>query len=331
MHYLKYAVLGSNSFAGSVFIGECLRRGLSVIGFNRSPEGSKIFLSHYKYRDLGKYIFVQADLNFELEKIKKNLDEFEPEVVVDFSGQGMVAQSWEYPHQWYQTNIVSKVKLHDYLRQVKWLKRYIRVSTPEVYGSNEVLIKESWNYNPSTPYAVSHAAIDMSLKAFNQQYDFPVIFTRFANFYGPGQQLYRIIPRAIICASFNLKLQLHGGGKSIRAFINAADVAEAIFKSACFGVVGEIYHFSPNEFMTIRQVVETIAVRMNVKDEDLFETAPERPGKDMAYLMNSAKARQHLGWDCQKKFDVGLDDTIEWIQSSLGEIKSLKWDYQHKA
>ena len=101
----------------------------------------------------------------------------------------MVAESWTAPAQWYTTNIVAKVRLHDWLRQQSWLERYVRISTPEVYGSHDTLQPESWHLNPSTPYAVSHAAIDLSLRAFHAHYGFPVVFTRFANFYGPGQQL----------------------------------------------------------------------------------------------------------------------------------------------
>ena len=84
----------------------------------------------------------------------------------------MVAESWENPSQWYTTNIVAKVKLHDLLRKRDFVKKYIRISTPEGSGSQDQLIKESWDLNPSTPYAVSHASIDLSLRAFNKNYSF---------------------------------------------------------------------------------------------------------------------------------------------------------------
>ena len=207
----------------------------------------------------------------------------------------MVAESWQNPAQWYNTNIVAKVKLHDQLRQKDWLERYIRISTPEVYGSQENLLQETWEYNPSSPYAVSHAAIDQSLKAFNKQYDFPVILTRFANFYGPGQQLYRIVPRTIIYALLGKKLQLHGGGTSVRAFISGVDVADAVMRSINYGLVGEVYHFSPERFLTIRKLIEIICSKMGVDFAELVEIAPDRPGKDQAYLMDSEKARRDLG------------------------------------
>lgn len=329
-HKKKYAVIGSNSFGGSAFVANLLANGNEVIGFNRSAESSPIFLPYLQSAHAHNYHFIKADINYDLKKIMSDLDQFEPEFIVDFAGQGMVAESWENPSQWYQTNIVSKVSFHDQLRSRKWLKRYLRISTPEVYGSQESLIAEGWVFNPSTPYAVSHAAIDMSLRTFHQQYGFPVIFTRFANFYGPGQQLYRIVPRAIICALSGKKLQLQGGGSSIRAFIHSQDMVEGIKQAIDRGIPGEIYHFSPREFLSICEVVNTIAQHIDVPFSQFVEMAPDRPGKDHAYLMDSSKAREVLGWRDEISFNFGVEQTIDWIKSSFNEIKLLPHDYIHK-
>ncbi len=330
MKYQRIAVLGANSFSGQSFIERALYEGIEVIGYSRSVEPSQIFLPYRRYKKGGLYKFIQADINNDLVSLMTSLDSFKPEVIVDFAGQGMVAESWLNPEQWYLTNIVSKVKLHNQLRHCDWMDRYIRISTPEVYGSHNEICKENWQYSPSTPYAVSHAAIDMSLKAFHQRYDFPVIFTRYANFYGPCQQLYRIIPRTIIFGLLGKKLQLHGGGLSKRAFIYGADVADAIIRSASFGVTGESYHFSPENFMSIRQVVKIICERMNTDFETLVDDAPDRPSKDHAYLMDSSKAREKLGWRESVSFEEGVDSTVEWVKTSIKEIQRLPLNYIHK-
>lgn len=331
MEYERFAVIGSNSFAGASLVAKLIANNKQVIGINRSPEGSNIFLPYKNIHSNGSYRFICADLNNSLPEIFDVLDDFQPDVIVDFAGQGMVAESWISPEQWYQTNIVAKVRLHNLLRQAKWLKRYIRISTPEVYGSQEDLLKEAWQFNPSTPYAVSHAAIDMSLRAFHQQYQFPVIFTRFANFYGSGQQLYRIVPRTIINALLGKKLQLHGGGTSIRAFIHGSDVADGIIKAASIGSIGEIYHFSSEKFYSIREAVELICERLGVEFSRVVEIAPDRPSKDKAYLMDSSKARTELGWSEEYSFERGIDETIDWVKNSLDEIRCLQLDYIHKA
>ena len=181
--YRRFAIIGSNSFAGAAFVARALQDNVEVIGFNRSAEGSAAFLPYKQSLNRDKYKFYQADINYDLPQILENIKAFQPKVVVDFAGQGMVAESWEDPAQWYTTNIVAKVRLHDQLRRFDWLERYVRISRPEVYGSQDFPQKESWDYNPSTPYAVSHAAIDMSLRVFYQNHGFPVIFTRFAKIF----------------------------------------------------------------------------------------------------------------------------------------------------
>src|SRR5882762_10152566 len=221
----RVAVLGSNSFAGASFIDAALTAGHQVLGVNRSAEPSPMFLPYRKNPYAASYRFRQLDLNRDFEAICALLVDFSPHFVLDFAGQGMVAESWSRPEQWYETNIVAKVRLHDCLRQQPALQKYIRVSTPEVYGSTAHPVQEGQPYAPSTPYAVSHAAIDMSLTAFHRNYSFPVVLTRFANFFGPGQQLYRIVPRTVIYALLGQRLQLHGGGTSVRAFIHGGDVA----------------------------------------------------------------------------------------------------------
>ena len=108
----KILVLGSNSFAGSWFIDGAIKKNIKVIGVSRSKENSVNFLK-YKSNKLKKnFKFHNLDLNIDNKKNINLIKYQKPEIIVDFAGQGMVAQSWNYPHQWYNTNIVSKVKIH---------------------------------------------------------------------------------------------------------------------------------------------------------------------------------------------------------------------------
>jgi dTDP-glucose 4,6-dehydratase len=125
-------------------------------------------------------------------------------------------------------------------------------------------------------------------------------------------------------------LQLQGGGTSVRAFISGVDVADAVMRSIDSGVVGDAYHFSPERFLTIRQVIEIICSRMGVDFADLVEIAPDRPGKDQAYLMDSRKARRELGWQESGTFEEGIDATVQWVKDSFDEISSLPLNYIHK-
>lgn len=298
---------------------------------SRSDEPSEIFLPYKKNQNHGNFRFLRADLNNDFEKIIGTINEFRPDYVADFAGQGMVAQSWSAPEQWMRTNILSKVRLHDELRKMDWLKKYMRVSTPEVYGSTGSHIKEDSPLDPSTPYAVSHAAIDMSLKAFLKQYDFPVVFSRSANFYGPGQHLFRIIPRTIIYARIGKKLKLDGGGTSIRSFIYAEDFCRASWKLMTEAEPGEVIHIADDEYVSIRQLVEKICSHLEIQLEDLAEVGEERPGKDHAYYMDCSHLKEKFSWKTEVSLDEGIQKTIEWVDQSLDVIKTLPLEYIHKA
>ena len=326
----KFLVIGSNSFSGAQFIKYLLQNDNNVIGVSRSQELNNVYLPYKWEIDNKDYKFFPIDINHELDELIKILKEFEPEYIVNFAAQGMVAQSWETPQDWYQTNVVGQVRLHDQLRKLKFLKKYVHVTTPEAYGSTDGWIKESFNFAPSTPYAVSRAACDLHLMSFYKAYNFPVVFTRAANVYGPGQQLYRIIPRTMLYARLGKKMKLHGGGLSIRSFIYMDDVSSATSKIAIDGVAGESYHISTKDTITIRGLVEKICELTNTSFEDLVEVSEDRLGKDQAYLLDSNKLRNIFSWQDKINLEKGLSATLSWIDCNLDILKSLPADYIHK-
>jgi dTDP-glucose 4,6-dehydratase len=327
---IKFLVIGSNSFSGAQFIKFLVENNNDVLGVSRSKEINDVYLP-YKWGNGGGGVkFYQIDINHQLTELIDILNEFKPQYIVNFAAQGMVAQSWETPGDWYQTNVVGQVKLHDQLRKLKFLKKYVHVSTPEAYGSTDGWIKESFTFAPSTPYAVSRAACDLHLMSFFKAYNFPVVFTRAANVYGPGQQLYRIIPRAMLYARLGKKMQLHGGGHSIRSFIHMDDVSEATYKIALNGKLGESYHISTRDTVTILDLVKKICQLTGVSLNDLAEVSEERLGKDQAYLLDSTKLEQELDWKDTISLDLGLRETLHWIDNNLETLKSLPADYIHK-
>jgi len=325
----KIIVIGSNSFSGASFVDYLLGEGIETIGISRSQEPHPVFLP-YKKRETALFRFFQMDLNQDLDEIIKIIDAQRPDYVVNFAAQSMVAESWQNPVHWFQTNVVATIQLHDELRQRDFLKKYVHVSTPEVYGSCEGLVRESTTYNPSTPYAVSRAAADMSLMSFYKAYGFPVAFTRAANVYGPGQQLYRIIPRTILFFLTGRKLQLHGGGHSVRSFIHIRDVADGTLRVARQASPGEIYHFSTARNLSIRNLVEMIAAQLGVSFEEHVEIVGERLGKDAAYALDSTNAREKLQWRDKISLEQGIEETIAWVRDNLDKIKKQPLNYIHK-
>lgn len=325
----KALIIGSNSFSGASFVSHLLRDGAEVVGISRSTEPPAALLP-YKWHDHARFRFYPLDLNRDLDAILDVVHDFRPAYVVNFAAQSMVAESWQHPGDWFRTNVVANVELHDRLRRCDFLKKYVHVSTPEVYGSCQGSVREDAPCNPSTPYAVSRAACDMSLMSFFRAYRFPVVFTRAANVYGPGQQLYRIIPRAILFIRLGRKLPLHGGGASVRSFIHIRDVADGTWRVARDGRPGEIYHLSTPRLISIRVLVERICQRMGVAFPDHVDVVGERLGKDAAYILDSTKARETLGWRDTVDLEAGIDETIAWVDRNIDDLKNMPFDYVHR-
>jgi dTDP-glucose 4,6-dehydratase len=326
----KCIVIGSNSFSGASFVDFLLDQGVEVIGTSRSAEAHPVFLPYRWSRKEATFRFSQCDLNHDLDKLMALVNTERPEYVVNFAAQSMVGESWKNPDHWFMTNVVSAVRLHERLRYCDFMKKYVHVTTPEVYGSTDGFIREDTPFNPSTPYAVSRAAGDMSLRSYFDAYKFPVVFTRAANVYGPGQQLYRIIPRTILFILLGRKLQLHGGGASRRAFIHMKDVSDATWRIAREAPAGETYHISTREIVTIRDLVERLCRMLNARFEDSVEIVGERLGKDAAYMLDSTKIREKLGWKDKITLDAGLAECVSWIKDNLAVLKRQPFDYIHK-
>ena len=156
----KVLVIGSNSFSGSHFVAEALAAGHPVWGVSRSPEPDPVFLPYRWHQSNGSgalataenFSFQAIDLNNQLNTLLELIDRIQPELVVNFAAQGMVAESWLNPNHWYRTNVLAQVALHDELRRKPFLKKYVHVTTPEVYGSTDGgWIKEHNHFAPSTP------------------------------------------------------------------------------------------------------------------------------------------------------------------------------------
>ncbi len=325
----KILVIGSNSFSGATFVAHALEAGADTVGMSRSPEPPDVMLP-YKWIPHDRFRFFQLDLNRDLDRMMGVIDDFQPEYVVNFAAQSMVGQSWQAPADWFMTNTVSMVRLHERLRKCAFMKKYVQISTPEVYGSTSGVIQEHTNYSPSTPYAVSKAACDLSLMTFLKAYQFPVVFTRAANVCGPGQQLFRIIPKTIHSVMSGENLKLQGGGHSVRCFIHMKDVSEGTLLAARRGKPGDIFHLSTDRQVTIRQLVEEICRQMNVEFARVVQETEGRLGLDSAYLLDSTKAKQELGWAPRISLEDIVRETIAWMRKNWDEIRRLPTEYVHK-
>jgi dTDP-glucose 4,6-dehydratase len=282
--------------------------GIDHFGIGRSPPKPKAFWVEHDYR------YYKAHLLDDFRSVFDVLDWERPDTIINYAAQGEGAASFVDPIYFYATNTLGLVRFAEELRKRDYVKRFIQISTSELYGSTEHPAKESDPLRSTSPYAVSKAAFDQHLEIMHRVYGFPVNIVRPSNAYCPGQQLHRIIPRAIVCALSGQKLPLQGGGKAVKSYIHATDLSRGIMAILDKGKLGEIYNCGPDKPISIRDLVKWCAFACKVSFDDLVEIAPDRISQDQKYYFDSSKIRS-LGWSPKINLADGVDEMVEWVKN----------------
>lgn len=246
--------------------------------------------------------------------------------VVNFAALNVVAPSWHHAAAYMRVNAEKQILVWEYLLAAG-MEKYVHISTPEVYGSTVGQVTEETPFNPSTPYAVSRAAAEMMARCYHKQYQFPVVFTRACNVYGPGQQMYRMIPKLIASIKKGIKFPLEGSGMSSRAFIHIDDLCAAIWRVLEDGEPPLAYHISSQHMFRIRDLVSIVCGRMGVKLADVVRYVDERPGKDASYHLDIRCIRA-LGWYDKITIEDGIDQTIRWLNNNWMTLQNEPMEYE---
>lgn len=307
---MKVAILGGGNVYALNLAAYLHALGIEQFGIGRSPRKPEAFwVQHH-------YAYYQAHLVSQLPAVMAWLDTERPDVIVNFAAQGEGQGSFgEHADLFYMTNTVALVRLVEQLRSRKYLKRFIQIGTSELYGSVTAPSKESDPLVPTSPYAVSKAAFDQHLAIMHRVHGFPCNVVRPSNAYARGQQLHRIIPKAIITALRGEKLPLHGGGQAQKSYIHADDLSRAIVLIADTAPLGEVYNCGPALPNPIASVVNVCAQACGVTFSDLVEITGERMGQDGRYWLDSAKLRA-LGWRQQVNLLAGVADMVAWVREN---------------
>lgn len=301
----------------------------TVLGLSRSPEKEALFLP-YKARRSPNFRFHQVDLVREADRLMAILDGAQPECVVNVAALSEVELSNFRPVEYFQTNTLGVVNLCHELRSRPYLRRYVHISSAEVYGNCAERIQESAPLSPSTPYAASKAAADMYLLTLRKNFDFPATLIRSTNVYGKHQQLFKIIPRTVIYLRQGRRIELHGGGKAVKSFVHVRDVVAGVKKVIEAPSPAAIYHFSTETSQTIADVVEMLCVQMGMDFRGATVSVGERLGQDARYLLDWSQAAGELGWKPRVSLQEGLKEVIGWVEKNWAEILEQPLEYVHK-
>ena len=302
-----------------------------IYGISRTQNVNDIFLPYKHQKNFKKnFIFFKKNLSKDLKFIVNLVKKKKIEYIVNFISQGMVDQSWDSPLDWYYTNVMNTITLAEELNKLKFIKKFLHISTPEVYGNIKKKTPENINFRPSTPYAVSRTTTDLHLMNMAKQYNFPVVFSRAANIYGPSQQLYRIIPKILSSLIFNEKMFIDGNGNTTRSYVYIDDVCEGYYKILFKGKIGNCYHLSSKKLYSINRLLSKIKKITKIKKNRIIKRSKDRRGKDLYYNLESEKIANELNWSPKTSLDKGILETKEWILKNSKIIKKLEKDYIHK-
>ena len=310
---MKILVTGGAGFIGSNFIKHMIKKypEYDITCYDKlTYAGNRENLSEIEgwYHN---YHFVKGDI-CDYEKVKKTINSLSIDVIINFAAESHVDRSIENSDEFIQTNINGTHTLLKILHEFP-LKKFIQISTDEVYGSlkeGDERFTENTPLAPNSPYAASKTSADLLCRSFYETYGYPITITRCSNNYGPNQYPEKLIPLMIQKAKNNEKLPVYGNGKNIRDWIHVYDHCEAIDVVLHKGKNGEVYNIGGLDEKRNIDIVKSILKSLN-KSEDLIEYVDDRLGHDWRYGIDITKIRGELGWTPKTNFETGIKGLID--------------------
>ncbi|WP_019391976.1 dTDP-glucose 4,6-dehydratase [Priestia filamentosa] len=264
------------------------------------------------------YTFIKGDINNRalLDTVVK---EHEIDVIVNFAAESHVDRSITEPDIFIKSNVLGTQTLLDIAKENK-IKKYIQISTDEVYGSlgETGYFTEETPLAPNSPYAASKAGADMLVSAYYKTYGLNVNITRCSNNYGPYQFPEKLIPLMITNVMEGERLPVYGDGKNVRDWLHVQDHCTAIDLVIHKGVAGEVYNIGGGNEKTNNEIVHLIVEKLGVS-KDLIMFVEDRLGHDRRYAIDTTKVERELGWKPTYTFEKGMDETIRWY------VEHEKW------
>ncbi len=310
--YSALLVTGGAGFIGSNFIRMALaeKPGLKIVNLDElTYAGNLENLSGCESNP--SYVFVKGsicDKDLVLATIRKyNIDG-----IINFAAESHVDRSISGPEIFVETNVMGTLKLLQCAKECG-VKRFLQVSTDEVYGSlgKEGLFTESTTIKPNSPYSASKASADHMVHAFHHTYGMDTVITRCSNNYGPYQFPEKMLPLCINNALNGKTIPVYGDGMQIRDWLYVYDHCTAIMEVFVNGKSGDVYNIGGCNEKTNLELVRTV-LRIVGRDESLISFVKDRPGHDRRYAIDASKLMSSSSWKPSVTFEEGIEKTIKW-------------------
>jgi UDP-glucose 4,6-dehydratase len=257
------------------------------------------------------------------------LKEEKIDTIMHFAAQTHVDNSFGNSFTFTHTNIYGTHVLLESAKNCPTLRRFIHVSTDEVYGEGEDFdvdpMREEHVLEPTNPYAATKAGAEFIVKSYHRSFQLPAIITRGNNVYGPHQYPEKLVPKFVNQLLRGQPVTLHGDGSNTRNFLYVEDVARAFDVILHKGVTGHIYNIGGDNELSNVQVAKDIIQKMDKANQEaeLITFVPDRKFNDLRYTINSGKLAK-LGWKEEMSWDEGLQKTIDWYQKYTSRYGNIE-------
>ena len=324
----KIIVTGGLGFIGSNLIELLISKNYYVINIDKVTYSSN-FYNTKEFKNSKNYKFIKCDIGSK--NIRKILFKYKPICIFNLAAETHVDRSIDDPSSFITSNIVGVYNLLECFKGYsnKNKSKLIHISTDEVYG--DVLTgrtKETYPYNPSSPYAASKASSDHLVSSYVRTYKLPAIITNCSNNYGPKQHPEKLIPKLIYNILTNRPLPIYGSGKNSREWIYVKDHCEALIKIFNKGKIGNFYNIGSNKNLInleiCKNLIQISKTKIKLGNNVKIKFVKDRPGHDIRYALNSSKLMRELKWKPKTKFKNGLKETVNWYMNNLKYYSSLK-------
>jgi len=322
---MKLLVTGGAGFIGSNFVRMALTDKfpdfnveqltvLDLLTYAGDEENLKPVASDKRYK------FVKGDIRY-LELAKKLMQDADQ--VVHFAAESHVDRSIEGGSEFVSTNVMGTQVLLDAARSTN-IKRFVHVSTDEVYGS---ISEGSWPEDhpllPNSPYSASKAGSDLLVRAYNRTHKLDTVITRCSNNYGQYQFPEKVVPLFITNIIEGKKVPLYGNGLNVRDWLHVDDHCRGIALALTKGRAGEVYNIGGGTELTNVELTHKILKAMGV-GEEFIQPVEDRKGHDLRYSVDISKINKELGYSPQVNFEEGLEQTVKWYKNNEAWWKKHK-------
>jgi dTDP-glucose 4,6-dehydratase len=323
---MRYLVTGGAGFIGSNFVRFLFNKygdAAQVVNLDKlTYAGIRENLAEYEGKP--NYRFLHGDIAKpeDVAEAYKGVDGSGVDVVVNFAAETHVDRSLMEAGTFIETDVHGVLVLLEEARKTN-LKRFVQISTDEVYGSiDEGSFNENHPLNPRNPYSASKAGGDRMAYAYSQTYNLPVIVTRASNNFGPWQYPEKLIPLFVTNAIDDLPLPLYGDGRNVRDWLYVEDHCAAVDFLIEHGVNGETYNIGGGNERENREITQKI-LELTKKPDTLIKRVADRQGHDRRYSIDMSKV-ESIGFRCATDFDTALRNTVQWYADNEPWWRAIK-------